>query len=134
MQKSLAEDLTKRVHSEKDLEASIEASQILFGQGTTEMLKKLDEKTLLSVFSGVPQSEITRVELENGIGLFDLLCSKTGIFASNSEARRMIKDNAVLINKERIKEDFQPSVNDLLNNRFILVQKGKKNYYLVKVV
>jgi tyrosyl-tRNA synthetase len=134
LQKSLAEDLTKRVHSEKDMEDSIEASQILFGQGTTEMLRKLDEKTLLSVFSGVPQSEITKAELENGIGLFDLLCSKTGIFASNGEARRKIKENAVSINKQKIKEDFQPSVDDLLNKRFILIQKGKKNYYLVNVV
>jgi len=134
LQKSLAEDLTKKVHSEKDLETSIEASQILFGQGTTEMLRKLDEKTLLSVFNGVPQSEISRTELENGLGLFDLLTAKTGIFASNGEARRMIKDNAVSINKQKINEDFQPSVGDLLNKRFILVQKGKKNYYLVKVV
>jgi tyrosyl-tRNA synthetase len=134
LQKSLAEDLTKRVHSENDLETSLEASQILFGQGTTEMLRKLDEKTLLSVFSGVPQSEISRTELENGISLFDLLCSKTGIFASKGEARRMIKENAVMINKQRIKEDFQPSVADLLNKRFILLQKGKKNYFLVKVV
>lgn len=134
LQKSLAEDLTKRVHSENELEASIEASQILFGQGTTEMLRKLDEKTLLSVFNGVPQSEISRTDLENGLGLFDLLSSKTGIFASNGEARRMIKENAVSINKEKIKEDFQPSVADLLNNRFILIQKGKKNYYLVNVV
>lgn len=134
LQNSLAEDLTKRVHSEKDLEASIEASQILFGQGTTEMLRKLDEKTLMSVFSGVPQSEISRKELENGLGLFDLLSSKTEIFKSNGEARRMIKENAVSINKQKIKDDFQPSVNDLLNDRYILIQKGKKNYFLVKVV
>lgn len=134
LQKSLAEDLTKRVHSEKDLEASVEASQILFGQGTTEMLRKLDEKTLLSVFNGVPQSEITKAELENGLNLFDLLCAKTGIFSSNGEARRMMKENAVSINKQKIKDDFQPSVDDLLNNRFILVQKGKKNYYLINVI
>jgi tyrosyl-tRNA synthetase len=134
LQKSLAEELTKKVHSERDLESSIEASQILFGQGTTEMLRKLDEKTLISVFSGVPQSEIAKSELENGLSLFDMLASKTGIFASNGEARRMIKDNAVSINKQKITEDFKPSLNDLLNNRYILVQKGKKNYFLIKVV
>jgi len=134
LQKSLAEDLTKKVHSERDLESAIEASQILFGQGTTEMLRKLDEKTLISIFSGVPQSEISRVELENGLSLFDLLCSKTEIFKSNGEARRMIKDNAVSINKQKINEEFQPSVNDLLNDRYVLIQRGKKNYFLVKVV
>lgn len=134
LQKSLAEDLTRRVHSDKELEASIEASQILFGQGTTEMLRKLDGKTLLSVFNGVPQSEISKSELDLGMSLFDLLCSKTGIFASNGEARRMIKENAVLINKQKITEQYQPSTNDLLNNKFILVQKGKKNYFLVKAI
>lgn len=134
LQKLLAEDLTKRVHSESDYNASIEASQILFGQGTTEMLRKMDERTLLSVFIGVPQCEIAKSELVNGISLCEFLSLKTGIFKSNGEARRMIQENAVSINKEKITEDFLPASKDLLNDRYILVQKGKKNYFLVKAV
>ena len=132
LQKSLAKEITITVHSEEDYHAALEASQILFGKGTTESLKKLNERTFLDVFKGVPQSEITKEELLS-IGLLDFLSSKAGAFKSNGEARRMLKDNAVSINKQKIKEDYQLSENDLLNNRYILVQKGKKNYFIVKV-
>jgi len=134
LQKTLAKDVTIRVHSEEDYNLAVEASQILFGKGTTETLKKLPEDVLLSVFEGVPQSEVTRSEFEQGIGLLDFLSEKVGAFKSNGEARRMLKDNAVSINKQKIKDDYQLSTNDLLNNKYILVQKGKKNYFLVKVV
>jgi tyrosyl-tRNA synthetase len=132
LQKTLAKEITITVHSDEAYNAAVEASQILFGKGTTESLKKLDEKTFLDVFKGVPQSEISKEELD-AIGILDFLSAKAGAFKSNGEARRMLKDNAVSINKQKIKEDYQISENDLLNGKYILVQKGKKNYFIVKV-
>lgn len=134
LQKELAKDITCRVHSEDAYNAAIEASQILFGKGTTEMLQKMDEKTLLSVFKGVPQSEVTRNEFDEGIGILDFLSAKAGAFKSNGEARRMLKDNAVSINKAKINEGFELTSTSLLNNKYVLVQKGKKNYFLVKII
>ncbi|HHL57844.1 MAG TPA: tyrosine--tRNA ligase [Bacteroidetes bacterium] len=134
LQKALAKDVTVRVHSEEDYNMAVEASQILFGKGTTETLKKLSEEVLLSVFEGVPQSEVSRTEFEQGIGLLDFLSEKVGAFKSNGEARRMLKDNAVSVNKQKIRDDYEIGTKDLLNDKYILVQKGKKNYYLVKVV
>ena len=134
LQKTLAKDITIRVHSEDAFNAAVEASQILFGKGTTETLQKLDERMLLDVFNGVPQPEVSRSEFEAGIGLLDFLASKTGIFKSNGEARRMLKDRAVMINKNKVDEAYQLSNSDLLNNRYVLVQKGKKNYFLIKIV
>ena len=133
LQKALAKDITIRVHSEEAYNAAIEASQILFGKGTTEMLKNLDEKMLLSVFKGVPQSKVSRTEFETGIGLLDFLAGKTGVFKSNGEARRMLKDGGVSINKQKVSESYEISVRDLLNDKYILIQKGKKNYFLVTV-
>ncbi len=134
LQKELAKDITCRVHSLEAYNSAVEASQILFGKGTTEMLKNMDEKTLLSVFKGVPQSEVSSEEFEAGIGILDFLSAKAGAFKSNGEARRMLKDNAVSINKTKIKETFEVTSASLLNNKYVLVQKGKKNYFLVKVV
>ena len=132
LQNFLAEDLTKTVHSEEALQAAKDASQILFGKGTTEQLKSLDEDLFLSIFEGVPQSEIKLNELLES-PLFDTLSTKTGIFKSNGEARRMIKENAVAVNKAKIKDSFQFSKDDLLNGKYILVQKGKKNYFIIRV-
>ncbi len=134
LQKELARDLTIRVHSEKDYLAALEASEILFGKGTTEMLKKLDEKTLLSVFEGVPTCEISGDELQNTIPILEFLADKTSIFPSRGEARRMIKDGGVLINKQKVGEDLNITPAHLLTDRYLLVQRGKKNYFLVKVV
>jgi len=134
LQKTLAQDITTRVHSKADYEAAVEASQILFGKGTTEALKKLGERMLLNVFKGVPQKEVRRSEFEAGIGLLDFLAAKTAIFKSNGEARRMLKEGAVMINKNRVDETYTLSTSDLLNNRYLLVQKGKKNYFLIKIV
>ncbi len=134
LQKTLAEDITIRVHSKADYEAAVEASQILFGKGTTETLKKLDERMLLNIFKGVPQPEVERSQFDAGIGLLDFLAAKTGIFKSNGEARRMLKDRAVMVNKNKIDENYTLSNSDLLNNQYILVQKGKKNYFLIKIV
>ncbi len=133
LQKALAKDLTIRVHSEQDYDAAIEASQILFGKGTTETLRKLDEKMLLNVFEGVPQSEVAKSEIDEGVSIIDFLSEKTNIFASKGEVRRMLKDNGVSVNKEKVKDDFVVSDKDLLNGKYILIQKGKKNYFLVVV-
>lgn len=134
LQKVLAKDITIRVHSEEDYTAAVEASQILFGKGTTESLKKLNERTLLSVFEGVPQSEVKRADIDGEIGVINFLAETTNIFASKGEARRMLKDNAVSINKEKVKDSYEISSTDLLNEKYILVQKGKKKYFLVKVI
>lgn len=134
LQKELAKDVTIRVHSEEEYNLAVEASQILFGKGTAETLHKLSEDVLLSVFEGVPQSEVAKSEIESGVGIIDFLANKTNIFASNGEARRMLKDNGVSINKAKVKDDYQIGTKDLLNYKYILVQKGKKNYFLVKVV
>ncbi|MFH0999387.1 MAG: tyrosine--tRNA ligase [Bacteroidota bacterium] len=134
LQKVLAKDVTIRVHSEEDFESAVEASQILFGNSTTVALRKLDERTLLSVFEGVPQFEINGTELYNTIGIVDFLADKTRIFNSKGEARRMLKDNGVSINKSKVSDDFLVSSEDLLNQKYILVQKGKKNYFLIVVV
>jgi tyrosyl-tRNA synthetase len=132
LQKALAKDITIRVHSEEDYNSAVEASEILFGKGTTENLKNLDENTFLSVFEGVPQSEIAKEEINAGIDIVDFLSDKTEIFPSKSEARRSLKENAVSVNKEKVGEAFIIGSQNLLNNKYILVQKGKKNYYIVK--
>jgi tyrosyl-tRNA synthetase len=119
------------VHSKQDLEMAINASSILFGKSTAEDLKSLDEGTFLSVFEGVPQFTISKSDLD--LGILDIVAEKTQIFASKGEARRMISSNAVSINKEKITEDFQITSNDLLNGKYILAQKGKKNYFLIIV-
>jgi tyrosyl-tRNA synthetase len=134
LQKALAKDLTLRVHGQSEYDQAVQASEILFGKGTTETLRQLDEKTLLGVFEGVPQSEISRAELEAGIGMVDFLSEKTGIFPSKGEARRMLKDGGVQVNKEKALEEATITPSFLLNNKYILAQKGKKNYFLVKAV
>jgi tyrosyl-tRNA synthetase len=134
LQKALAKDITIRVHSEEDYNQAVEASQILFGKGTTEALRKLDERTLLSVFEGVPQSDVSNADVVAKIGIVDFLAETTNIFASKGEARRMLKDNAVSVNKEKVKDTYEISIADLLNEKYILIQKGKKNYFLVNVI
>lgn len=133
LQKAIAKEITIRVHSEADYKLAVEASQILFGKGTTETLKKLDEPTLLSVFEGVPRFVVRRDELK-GLGVLDFLAEKTRIFNSKGEARRMIRDNGVAINKTKVPESYVMSAKDLLNDKYILVQKGKRNYFLALVV
>ncbi len=133
LQKALANDLTINVHSEADLQSAIEASEILFGKGTTETLRKLDEKTLLSVFDGVPQFEIEKESLNNDLNASDFLAGLTSIFPSKGEARRTMKEGGVMVNREKITEETLITQSMLLNDRYILVQRGKKNYYLVIV-
>jgi tyrosyl-tRNA synthetase len=134
LQKSLAREVTTMVHGTDALERSIEASGILFGRGTTETLQQLDEETLLTVFEGVPRFNIELKAVAEGIDIVSLLAESTQIFASKGEARRTLKENALSINKIKVNEDFTVNADHLLNNRYILVQRGKKNYYLVIAV
>lgn len=133
LQKTLAKDITIRVHSQEALDAAMAASDILFGKGTKESLAGLDEATFLSVFEGVPNFELEKAELENGIDIIELLAGKTQILASKGEARRGLKENSISINKEKVKEGFVVGSSCLLNDRYVLVQKGKKNYFIVRV-
>lgn len=131
LQKELAKDITLRVHSEKDYEMVLLASNILFGKSTAQDLLSLDEDTFLSVFDGVPKFNVSFSDLDAPI--LDFLAEKTKVFASKGEARRMIKSNAVSINKEKINENYSISQNDLIAQKYLLIQKGKKNYYLIIV-
>lgn len=135
LQKELAKDITIRVHSEADYFAATEASEILFGKGTAESLQKLSEEDFLSVFEGVEQFNISRSEINNGIPILDLVAEKTTIFPSKSEAKKMIQGGGVAINKSKVENlEFIISTESLINGNYILVQKGKKNYYVIKAV
>lgn len=134
LQKTLAKDITTRVHGEKALQAAIGASEILFGKGTKENLEHLDVATFLSVFEGVPTFEVNRNEIEAGVNIVELLTDKARIMSSKGEARRSLKENAISINKEKVNEDFVSSADCLLNNQYILVQKGKKTYFIIRAV
>ena len=134
LQKALAKDITIRVHSEKDYEVAVAASEILFGKGTTEMLQQLDKETLKSVFEGVPTFEISRELLKGeGVNIVELTASETNMFASKGEVKRALKENSISLNKAKITDTYQVTEKDLLSDSIILVQKGKKNYYLVEV-
>jgi tyrosyl-tRNA synthetase len=131
LQKRLAKEVTTMIHSEEDYQAAVDASEILFGKGTTETLKRLPEKVLLNIFEGVPQSEIPLVVLQHGVDIVDFLTEKADILPSKREARELLKNNAISINKERVREGFLVTSDTLLNGSYILVQRGKKNYHLV---
>ena len=134
LQKKLAEEVTTFVHSAADLEKAIQASAILFGNATSEDLKQLDETTFLEVFEGVPQAEIAKNEIANGIDIVSVLNEKSGFFKSNGEARRALVANSISVNKEKVTETFVVSTKDLINNQFVLLQSGKKNYFVIRVV
>jgi tyrosyl-tRNA synthetase len=132
LQKRLAEEVTVMVHSREDYDLAVEASQILFGQGTSELLNKLDEETFLSVFDGVPQFKISAKELESGIKVVDLLAEKSLVFPSKGELRRTVQGNGLSINKEKVSDaEMVVNQNLLIGNKYLLVQKGKKNYFLL---
>jgi tyrosyl-tRNA synthetase len=132
LQKKLAEEVTVMVHSREDYEAAVDASNILFGNATSEALKKLDEDTLLSVFEGVPTFEISREELAAGVKAVDLLAEKAAVFASKGEMRKLTQGGGVSVNKEKLPAfDALISVSDLIDNKYLIVQRGKKNYFLL---
>jgi tyrosyl-tRNA synthetase len=134
LQKALAKDITIRAHSEEDYNTAIKASEILFGKSTTEDLVSLDESTFLSVMEGVPQICISKAELETSANVTDLLSTVTKnlIFSSKGEAKKMISAGGVSVNKVKISSEDKPTF-ELLNNKYLLVQKGKKNYFLILI-
>lgn len=134
LQKTLAEQMTLFVHSQKDLDKAILASSILFGNATSDDLKTLDSATFLDVFVGVPQAKIDKSLIEMGINIVAVLNEKTGFLKSNGEARRALAENSIAVNKEKVTEIFEISSKDLINDTFILLQKGKKNYFIIEAV
>lgn len=133
LQKALAKDITVRVHSLKDYEQAVAASEILFGKGTTEQLQNLDKDTIASVFEGVPQFTVAKGKIASGIDVVDLLAVETNVFASKGEIKRALKENSISINKAKIAEGYSVTATDVLADSYIVVQKGKKNYYLIIV-
>ena len=134
LQKRLAQEVTIIVHSKEDYEKAVDASNILFGNATSESLQKLDKDTFLSVFKGVPLFQLPKSEIEAGMPILTLLAEKTNIFPSKGEARKMIQGGGVSMNKSKIESvDFQVSADAILNGSYILLQRGKKNYYIVEV-
>jgi tyrosyl-tRNA synthetase len=133
LQKKIAEEVTCLVHGREEFDKAVAASGILFGKSTAEDLRKVDERTFLSIFDGVPQAVISKAELQEGLGIIDALSGKTGFLKSNGEARRALQENSVSVNKESVDMEKTLSQEDLINGSYVLLQKGKKNYYILKV-
>ena len=131
LQKRLAEEVTQMVHSKTDLENAIQASSILFGKATAESLNALDESTFLDVFEGVPQASVSRELIAKGMDMIAALAAETGFLSSNGEARRELKQNAISVNKEKVTESYTLTEKDLINDKYVLLQRGKKNYFLI---
>lgn len=132
LQKRLAKEVTVMVHSQEDYDAAVEASNILFGNSTSEALKHLDEQTLLDVFNGVPQFEVSREDLSAGVKAIDLFTEKAAIFPSKGEMRKLVQSGGVSVNKEKLTDqDMLIDCSSLLDEKYLLVQRGKKNYYLL---
>jgi tyrosyl-tRNA synthetase len=135
LQRRLAEEVTRMIHGDDALRMAVEASQILFGRGTHESLAQLDERTLLDVFEGVPLFDVKQNVFGEGLTLIDLLASHTAVFASRGEARRMMLGGGLSLNKEKVSDPDRPvTTGDLIRDRFILIQKGKKQYYLIRII
>ncbi|MGG5507529.1 MULTISPECIES: tyrosine--tRNA ligase [unclassified Myroides] len=133
LQKRLAEEVTIMVHGTENLENAIKASGILFGNSSADDLKQLDAKTFLEVFDGVPQAEIAKADVEAGLPIIEALAGKSGFMPSNGEARRSLQANAIAVNREKVTEEAILTSGDLINDQFILLQKGKKNYFILHV-
>jgi len=133
LQKKIGEEVTIMTHGQEAFDNAIKASQILFGKSTSEDLKSLDQQTFLDIFEGVPQASVSKKDIENGLDMIGALAAKTGFLNSNGEARRALKENAISVNKEKVKEDFIISTSDIIANAYVLLQRGKKNYFLLKI-
>lgn len=134
LQRRLAEEITTFVHGKAELDKAIQASNILFGNSTADDLKQLDEKTFLEIFDGVPQAEISRADIEAGVDIVTVMNEKSGFMKSNGEARRALQENSIAVNRDKVAEGFTFSASNLINDRFILLQRGKKNYFVLRVV
>jgi tyrosyl-tRNA synthetase len=134
MQKALAADVTKRIHGEGDLNTAIAATALLFGKSTEEDLRALPESELLSVFEGVPQREVSRSDLAQGMGIIDMLAGgETPFLSSGGDARRALKENSVSVNRNKVGPDHTLTTQDAIGSGIILIQRGKKNHYLVRI-
>jgi tyrosyl-tRNA synthetase len=133
LQKAIAEDITIRVHGEEALKTAIAASNILFGKSTADDLRSLSEKDFFAIFDGVPQATVSRSEFGEAMSIVDALAAKSGFLSSNGEARRELKANAISVNKEKVGEDFLITTANLINNKYLLLGKGKKNNYILVV-
>lgn len=133
LQKKIGEEVTILVHGEEAYKNAIKAASILFGKSTAKELKTLDEQTFLDVFDGVPKATIAKAKLENSIDMIAALAAETNFLKSNGEARRALKENAISVNKEKVKEGYTISTSDLIANKYVLLQRGKKNYFLLVV-
>ena len=131
LQKAIAEEVTTRVHGEEALKTAITASNILFGKSTSEDLRSLSEKDFLAVFDGVPQATIAKEDISAGLPIVDALAGKTNFLKSNGEARRELTSNAISVNKEKVNEEFTINVSDLINDKYVLIGKGKKTNYIL---
>ena len=134
LQNKLAEELTTLVHGREELQKAQKASQILFGNSTSDDLRQLDAKTFLEVFDGVPQAEVTRTDIAAGLDMIAALSAKTGFIASNSEARRALKEKSIAVNKEKVEENYIIAEKDIIDDKFVLLQRGKKNYFVIVIV
>lgn len=134
LQKRLGQEVTTTVHGKEEYEKAVKASEILFGKSTSEDLKTLNEKTFLDVFEGVAQAEVNREKIEQGLDIIAALSAETGFLKSNAEARRALKENSISVNREKVADDYTISEKDLINNRFVLLQRGRKNYFIIRVV
>ena len=134
LQKQLAREITAMVHSKQDCKNAEKASTILFSKTFKEDIKTLDEATFLDVFEGVPQAEFTKDDICNGIDMIAALAAKSNFLASNGEARRALKENSVAVNKEKVKEDYIITTEDLIQDKYIILNKGKRNTYIIKVI
>jgi len=133
LQKRLGEEVTVLVHGAEEYEKALEASEILFGKSTSESLKKLDEQTFLDVFDGVTQATVSSEDFSAGLDMIGALAAKTNFLKSNGDARRALKENSISVNKEKVKEDYIISSKDLIAEKYVLLQRGKKTYFLLKV-
>ena len=134
LQKRLASEITAMVHSEAELEKAIQASGILFGKSTSADLQQLDDQTFLDVFDGVPHAEVPASSIADGMDIVAALATDTNFLKSNGEARRALNENSISVNKEKVGEDYQLTKADLINDKFVLLQRGKKNYFVLKLI
>jgi tyrosyl-tRNA synthetase len=134
LQKRLAHDITNMVHGTADCENAEKASQILYSKAFKTDITSLDEATFLDVFEGVPQADVPRAKIEAGLDMIAALCSETRFLTSNGEARRALKENSVSVNKEKVDEVYVLSVSDLINDIYIIINRGKRNTFIIRVV
>ena len=134
LQKRIAEEVTLLVHSKEDLENAQRASQILFGKSTSEDLLTLDSATFLDVFDGVPQAQIDKSTLADGLDIIAALAGDGRLLKSNGEARRALKENSISVNRSKVDESKQINASDLINDRYVLLQRGKKSYFILEFV